>query len=246
VEPLNWFSMWRESEWADLIHCHDSRAHTLAWLASLVPGPRVPHVVSRRVAFPVKHRVFSGNKYASTALFLCVSRAAAAQLTAAGVREESIALVPDGVIVPPYTSNRTGAIVALDSPDPAKGRRVLEQVHPRVVRVKDLEKAFRTARIFLYATEMEGLGSAALLAMAHGVPVVASNVGGLPEIVWHETTGLLVENTAPAFEAAIRRLEDDSHLAERMIRNARAMVERGYTVERMVGRTLACYRKVLG
>ncbi|MGO9239882.1 MAG: glycosyltransferase family 4 protein [Terriglobales bacterium] len=246
VEPLNWFSMWRESDWADLIHCHDSRAHTLAWLASHVPGRRVPHVVSRRVAFPVKHRVFTANKYGSTALFLCVSRVAAAQLRAAGVREERIALVPDGVIVPPYTSNRTGAIVALDSPDPAKGQRLLQQVHMRIVRVKDLEEAFRTARIFLYATEMEGLGSAALLAMAHGVPVIASNVGGLPEIVCHETTGLLVGNTAPGFEAAIRRLEDDSHLAERMIRNARAMVERGYTVQQMVGRTLACYRKVLG
>ncbi len=246
VEPLNWFAIWRKSDWADLIHCHDSRAHSLAWLASLVPGQRAPYVVSRRVAFPVKRRAFTDKKYGSAALFLCISRAAAAQLRAAGVGEERIALVPDGVIVPPYTSNRTGSIVALDSPDPAKGRRLLEQVHPRVGLVKDLEKAFRTARMFLYATEMEGLGSAALLAMAHGVPVIASNVGGLPEIVWHETTGLLVENTTPAFEAAIRRLEDDSHLAERMIRNGRAMVERGYTAQQMVGRTLACYRKVLG
>jgi hypothetical protein len=246
VAPLNWLAVWRESDWADLIHCHDSRAHTLAWLAFLAPGGRVPFVVSRRVAFSVKNRPFSGKKYCSAALFVCVSLAAAAQLTAAGVQEERIALVPDGVPVPPYTGNRTGAIVALDSSDPGKGRRLLEQVHARIVLVKDLEKAFRTARIFLYSTDMEGLGSAALVAMAHGVPVIASNVGGLPEIVLHETTGLLVENTPQAFEAAIRRLEEDEHLAERLIRNGRAMVEEGYTVEHMVGRTLACYRKVLG
>ncbi|MGD0578279.1 MAG: glycosyltransferase family 4 protein [Bryobacteraceae bacterium] len=244
--PLNLFSVWRESGWADVVHCHDSRAHTMAWLASIGPGRRVPVVVSRRVAFPVKNSVISGKKYGSAALFLSVSRTVTAQLTAAGVPEERIALVPDGVFVPPYTGNRTGGIVALDSSDPGKGRSLLKGVKPRIEFVRELEKAFRTARIFLYATEMEGLGSAALLAMAHGVPVIASDVGGLPEIVNNGTTGLLAENSPQAFEAAIRRLEDDPHLAEHMIRNARAMVEQSYTVEHMVERTLACYRKVLG
>ena len=60
--------------------------------------------------------------------------------------------------------------------------------------------------LFLYITHSEGLGSAVLLAMAAGVPVIASNVGGLPEIVEHERTGLLTENTAQAIANAIRRL----------------------------------------
>jgi glycosyltransferase involved in cell wall biosynthesis len=246
VQPLNLFSVWRESGWADLVHCHDSRAHTLAWLVLLGAGQRAPVVVSRRVAFSVKNTIFSRKKYGSAALFLSISRAVSAQLTAAGVPEDRIALVPDGVLVPPYTGNRTGGIVALDSPDPAKGRSLLRGVKPRIAFVRDLEKAFRTARIFLYASEMEGLGSAVLLAMAHGVPVIASNVGGLPEIVSNGTTGLLVENTQQAFESAIRRLDGDLPLAEHMIRSARAMVEQCYTVEHMVERTLAGYRKVLG
>ena len=246
VLPLNLFSVWRESGWADLVQCHDSRSHTMAWLASIGPGQHAPVVVSRRVAFSVKNTIFTGMKYGSAALFLSISRAVSAQLSAAGVAEDRIALVPDGVIVPPYTGNRTGGIVALDSPDPAKGRSLLRGVKPRIAFVRDLEKAFRTARIFLYASEMEGLGSAVLLAMAHGVPVIASNVGGLPEIVSNGTTGLLVDNTQQAFESAIRRLDGDSPLAEHMIRSARAMVEQCYTVEHMVERTRAGYRKVLG
>ena len=246
VLPLNLFSVWRASSWADLVHCHDSRSHMMAWLALIGPGQRAPVVVSRRVAFSVKNTIFSRKKYGSAALFLSISRAVSAQLTAAGVPEDRIALVPDGVLVPPYTGNRTGGIVALDSSDPAKGRSLLRGVKPRIAFVRNLEKAFRTARIFLYASEMEGLGSAVLLAMAHGVPVIASNVGGLPEIVSNGTTGLLVENTQQAFESAIRRLDGDSPLAERMIRSARAMVEQNYTVEHMVERTLAGYRKVLG
>ena len=246
VLPLNLFSVWRASSWADLVHCHDSRSHMMAWLALIGPGQRAPVVVSRRVAFSVKNTIFSRKKYGSAALFLSISRAVSAQLTAAGVPGDRIALVPDGVLVPPYTGNRTGGIVALDSSDPAKGRSLLRGVKPRIAFVRNLEKAFRTARIFLYASEMEGLGSAVLLAMAHGVPVIASNVGGLPEIVSNGTTGLLVENTQQAFESAIRRLDGDSPLAERMIRSARAMVEQNYTVEHMVERTLAGYRKVLG
>ena len=246
VSDLSLRAVLRGSAWADLVHCHDSRAHTLAWLAASLPGQRAPVVVSRRVAFAVHQTFFSRRKYGSAALFLSISRAVSAQLTAAGVAEDRIALVPDGVVVPPYTGIRTGGIVAIDSADPGKCRGLLQAIHPRVEFVTDLERAFRTARIFLYATEMEGLGSAALLAMAHGVPVIASHVGGLPEIVRDGATGLLVENTPQAFEAAIRRLEGDSHLVERMVRDARATVEQNYRVEHMVERTQACYRKVLG
>ena len=62
VLPLNLFSVWRESGWADLVHCHDSRAHTMAWLASIGPGQRAPVVVSRRVAFSREEHGFHGQK----------------------------------------------------------------------------------------------------------------------------------------------------------------------------------------
>jgi len=44
----------------------------------------------------------------------------------------------------------------------------------------DLQKDLPRAWLFVYITELEGLGSAALLAMAHGLPVLASDIGGLP------------------------------------------------------------------
>ena len=50
------------------------------------------------------------------------------------------------------------------------------------------------AGFFVYITHSEGLGSGALLAMSAGVPVIASNVGGLPEAIRHGENGLLVEN----------------------------------------------------
>ena len=59
-----------------------------------------------------------------------------------------------------------------------------------------------------------GWGSGVLAAMAAGVPVVASNVGGLPEIVESGKTGFLVSDGD--FRTPVRRLLEDAALAARM------------------------------
>jgi glycosyltransferase involved in cell wall biosynthesis len=97
------------------------------------------------------------------------------------------------------------------------------------------------ARLFLYITRSEGLGSAVLLAMAAGVPVIASGVGGLPEIVQHERTGLLTENTPQAIAGAVRRLTEDRALARALAAQARAVVEQEFSVDRMVAGTIGVY-----
>jgi glycosyltransferase involved in cell wall biosynthesis len=155
-------------------------------------------------------------------------------------------VVYDGVDTPPFTSSRKGKITALDSADPGKCRRLLEQLTLDIDFSFDLPQAFQSARMFLYPTESEGLGSAALLAMAYGVPVIASKTGGLKEIVQDHRTGLLVSNTARQFQTAINEYEADPKLTERIVRNARAMVEQGFTTKHMIDRTMECYREALG
>ena len=63
-----------------------------------------------------------------------------------------------------------------------------------VVFSADLESDLLHAAAFLYITRSEGLGSAALLAMAMGIPVVASRQGGLTEVFEDERSGLFVQN----------------------------------------------------
>jgi glycosyltransferase involved in cell wall biosynthesis len=92
----------------------------------------------------------------------------------------------------------------------------------------------------------EGLPNAVLEAMAAGLPVVATAVGGVPEIVTDGVTGLLVPPRTPAdLAAAIGRLAADPALRARLGAAGRAAVS-AYSVAACVDRHEAVYRKLLG
>lgn len=80
----------------------------------------------------------------------------------------------------------------------------------------------RRARVCVLPSRRDSLGGAALEAMAQGTPVVASRVGGLPELVRHRREGLLVPPQDPAaLGRALTALWDDAPLRRRLGRAAR-------------------------
>lgn len=240
AEPLEPLHLRRLAGRFDLAHCHDARSHTLAALC----WPK-PFAVSRRVDFPVKTHVFSRWKYGRAALYLAVSEAARRRLLEAGVPPEKIEVVPDGVALPAQTSTLAGDIIAPFSADPRKGTLLIRRAGVAVHFSNDLLADLPQARALVYISESEGLGSAALLALAHGVPVIASRVGGLPEIVIDGVTGILVDNDPAEIAAAVARLAGDRDLAARLGAAGRRMVEERFTIERTAAATLEAYRRVL-
>ena len=228
----------------DLVHAHDAKGHTVA--AALMPGPLV---VSRRVAFPVKRGWLSRWKCRKARHYIAVSEFVKGRLLEAGVDEERVSVVYDGV--PLGEAGEGGRrVVAIECADPKKGGGTIRDaaasggfsVHFSSRLEEDLH---RDAAVFLHITEAEGLGSAALLAMAAGVPVVASRVGGLPEAVVDGETGLLVENDPDAVSDAVRTLLADRERARAMGAAGRRRVERQFTVDAMVEGTLAVYDRIL-
>ncbi len=196
------------------------------------------------MAFPVKSGVLSRLKYARADLFLAVSRCVAARLEEAGVPAGKIRLVYDGV---PLVSAAQGVdVVALASKGTEIVRRAAELARIEVRFTTRLWDDLSRAKMFLYASEMEGLGSAALAAMSAAVPVIASNVGGLSEAVEHGRTGILVENRPEDFAAAIVSLLRDPDRAREMGRLGRARVEQQFGIEHMVRNTVSAYEEVLG
>jgi L-malate glycosyltransferase len=92
--------------------------------------------------------------------------------------------------------------------------------------------------IFVLPSLSEGLSSAILAAMAMSLPVVATEVGGIPELVRPELTGLLVASAnAEALAAAIQRLAADPDERFRMGQQGRARVEQYFTLERKIVET---------
>jgi starch synthase len=83
--------------------------------------------------------------------------------------------------------------------------------------------------------------------MASGTPVVASRLGGLPEVVEHGVTGFLVEpgNTAELHERLAQVLADGS-LAARLGQNARERFLESFTWEACADRCLSAYAELVG
>ena len=101
--------------------------------------------------------------------------------------------------------------------------------------------------LFLLPSAQESFGLAALEAMACEVPVVASNVGGLPEVIEHGHTGFLhpVEDVEGMSESAIRLLTDDD-LHAQVTRAARQHVIDRFCVDRVLPMYESCYLAVSG
>jgi L-malate glycosyltransferase len=109
--------------------------------------------------------------------------------------------------------------------------------------VLSLHKAFD---VFVMSSVTEGLGTSLLAAMACGKPVVATSVGGMPEVVVHGETGLLVPpRDHLAMAEAILRLLKDRPLRERMGAAGLARVRAHFTSEIMVRNTVRVYERIL-
>jgi glycosyltransferase involved in cell wall biosynthesis len=103
-----------------------------------------------------------------------------------------------------------------------------------------------TFTCFVLSSYLEGLGSSLLDAHAMRIPVVATDTGGIPDIVEDGKTGLLVPPRDPeALAGAILRLLADDRLRENIAKSAFTQ-SRGYDYRSMVYKTITAYRQLTG
>jgi glycosyltransferase involved in cell wall biosynthesis len=110
-----------------------------------------------------------------------------------------------------------------------------------VGQLPDPHTALAGADVCVLSSTSEGLGSSILAAMALGVPVVATRVGGIPELL-ESGAGLMVSpGDASGFAAAVRRVLTESDLRENLTRVGRQEASR-FSVHGMAERVLGVYR----
>lgn len=282
---------------ADLLHAHDSHAHTLVCLAASFFGMRAPAVVSRRVDFPVRGAL-SRWKYnhRSVKAVLCVSEEIRRVMLPAVADPSRLIVVHSGIDTEKFPKEAEGRLrreygipperpivanVAAIAPhkdyptfvraaelmtaegcnaqfliiggDGGEERLVRDMIAERGLSERILLTGFRDdipevlpeIDLLMFTSKTEGLGTTILDAFAAGTPVVAAAGGGIPEIVLHERTGLLVPVGDPAaMAAAARRVLDDSVLRDRLVRNAREFVA-DFSRTATAQKTLDVYRDVL-
>jgi glycosyltransferase involved in cell wall biosynthesis len=249
---------------ADLVHAH--------WLPSALPAAatRKPFVLqlwgtdvelARRVPWVARRLVRKAR------LVLCPSNALASEARALGAR--SVRVVPSGVALPEIVgepddpphilfvgrlSEEKGIAELLaatsDVPRVIVGDGPLRDQVPEAVGFvspNQLGRYYERAAVVVCPSRREGYGVVAREAMAHGRPVVATNVGGLADAVEDGVTGLLVPpRDPPALRAAIERLLADEGLRRRLGVAARDTARERYSWEAATEATVASYRDALG
>jgi len=154
----------------------------------------------------------------------------------AGIGEPAELLLVGGDWSTPGYPERVKAI--------ARARGVESRIHFENHR-QDVGAILTTADIFVLPSLSEARPRSVIEAMSIGLPVVASEAGGLPTLVAHETTGLLVPpGDAAALGDALRRLIESAPLRARLGAAGRRRIESECRPERTAAEYVAVYRRL--
>jgi glycosyltransferase involved in cell wall biosynthesis len=112
--------------------------------------------------------------------------------------------------------------------------------------VEKIPEIYSFTDVAILSSWSEGLPQSILQAMASGVPVVATKVGGVPEVVIHEKTGLLVEaGDHEGLAKSIIQIINKPDEALRFTVSARELVMKEHSVDVMIDKTERLYKKLL-
>jgi glycosyltransferase involved in cell wall biosynthesis len=109
-----------------------------------------------------------------------------------------------------------------------KENKLVEYIGP--VSDEQKHKEYLDADIFVFPTYFEDQSYAVMEAMSYGLPVIASNVGGVPSLITHETNGYLVlPKDVNSLRDGIKKLIFAPDLRKTLGENARNTIEKGFT-----------------
>ncbi len=110
----------------------------------------------------------------------------------------------------------------------------------------DVVDLLRSADMFVFPSEVEGLSNAVIEAALAGLPIVGCDIGGVRDVVANEREALLVSPRDPAALAhAMSRYLDDEELARRHGKAARQQAADSYAIENTLARLYSLYDQVL-
>lgn len=254
----------RAARTADVVHAHWLPAGAVA---SLAGKPLVVTMHGTDMELARRAPRLAGAALRRASVVVCVSRALADDARRLGAQD--VRVIPNGVELPAATDAAEAdppEVLFAGRLSPEKGieelaaaadglnlvvagdgplRPLLPQARG-FVPPAELAQLYDRAAVVVVPSRRDGFPVACAEAMAHGRPVVASAVGGLPDMVVDGETGLLVPPRDPAaLRAAVDRLLADAALRARLGRAARERIAELCDWDRVVDATLAAYADAL-
>jgi glycosyltransferase involved in cell wall biosynthesis len=248
---------------ADLLHSHWLPA---GWVAARTGKPYIVQVWGTDVELARRAPRLARAVLRNARLVIAASTALAESARELGASE--VRVIPSGVDLPAEVGEEASPpeVLYAGRLSPEKG--VLELVaaadgmklvvagdgplRPRVpdalgfVPQVELQGLYARAAVVVCPSRREGFGVACLEAMSHGRPVVATDVGGLRDLVVDGETGLVVPPRRPeALRAALERLLGDEELRHRLGAAGRERAREHFSWHAVTDATLAAYRMSL-
>jgi len=245
---------------ADLLHAHWLPS---GWVAARTGKPYVVQVWGTDVELARRAPWLARSVLRGARLVIAASTALAESASTLGARD--VRVIPSGVDLPEevgaaadpphvlYAGRLSAEKGVLELVEAAEGLElVVAGDGPLRARVPgalgfvphdELQGLYRRAAVVACPSRREGFGVACLEAMAHARPVVATNVGGLRDLVVDGETGLVVPPRDPAaLRAALRRLLSDDELRRRLGAAGRERARDRFSWDAVTDATVAAYR----
>ncbi len=239
-----------------IVHTHSS---VDSWLATLAArSTRRPVVRSRHVSIPILRR--RALVYRLADRVLTTGDAIRTIVVAAGVPDDRVVSVPAGVDTTRFHPGVSGKTVRDELGFVIVGDGVgFDDVHRRVHALglashvvmtgfrRDVPEVMAALDLLvLPSTRSEATSQVIPQALAVGTPIVATAVGGIPEIVKDGVTGRLVPPGEPdALAAAIVEMISDTERAHIMTQAGQALVRERFTVDAMMAATTSVYASLM-
>ena len=143
-----------------------------------------------------------------------------------------------------------GLVIAGDGPDrPRLDELIARQRQPRrfilLGHQPEMSPLYNAVDLFALSSLSEGLPNVLLEAMAMSLPVVATHVGGVPQLIDDQVNGLLIpSNDVPALAAAITRIIETPRLARELGRSARVLIESRFSFAKRMERMVEVYESL--
>lgn len=272
----------------DMIHGHDSHAHTLLWMAYRFGQLQTKSVVTRRLINPIKNRSSKKYNYPKIEKIICISEAVKKAL-APSIRDASrLEVIYSSIKTATKISPKSGIkknefligyvaafteekdhktfvstanhliehhpetnfkfILIGDGP-------LLESIKEEAETIKDkirftgfieeVDQVYLQMDLLLHTSKSEALGTSILDAMKFGIPVIASNIGGIPEIVVNGENGYLCDSgDFEKMANQINNIASDSKLYNMLSSNCQESISQ-FDVTKKVDKTFQLYSNLI-